>query len=407
MVLRLARASRGLCFPDPAVAALLVKNGKIISWGYHAQQGTPHAEAWAIRKAGRAARGSTLYINLEPCSYWGNNPPCADLIVKSGIKKVVASMTDPNPLVLGKGFAKLRKAGIEVTAGLFEKEAREINEAFVKHITTGRPLVTLKLAISLDGKIATKTGASRWISGPDARRLTHIIRGQNEAILVGVNTVIKDDPTLTCRLGDFPEGWSDYLRQTLGPEFFHQRLFASPQKPERQDAFSALSAWESLSQQILPQPIRIILDSNLRLPLAAKVVRAPLVSRTMIFTTRQALAGKKHQAKVRELKRRGVLLVALPARRGQIDAKKILAYLGRENISSVLVEGGSQVAASFIKDGLIDRYLFFVSPKIIGGDGIPAVAGLGAENISQAVSLADCSYQRIGPDLLVTARPGA
>lgn len=385
MVLRLARASRGLSFPDPAVAALLVKDHKIISWGYHAQQGTPHAEAWAIQKTGPNARGSTLYINLEPCSHWGNNPPCAETIIRSGIKKVICSMTDPNPLVLGQGFARLRKAGLAVLNGVLAREAREINESFIKHITTGLPFVILKMALTLDGKIATSTGDSRWISGPAARRLTHIRRGQNEAIMVGVNTVIKDDPALNCRLGDFSESWADYLKQVLGSDF-----------PK--------SVFQSLNQQILPQPVRIILDGSLRIPLAAKVIQSPVTSRTLILTTRKAVNDPRRRTKIQLLRRRGVLIVPMPDRHGRLYPRQILSYLGRENISSVLIEGGSQVAASFIKEGLVDKLLFFISPKLVGAEGLAAIGSLGIKKMSQAITLIDCSYQKIGQDLLVTAR---
>ncbi|MEE8637884.1 MAG: bifunctional diaminohydroxyphosphoribosylaminopyrimidine deaminase/5-amino-6-(5-phosphoribosylamino)uracil reductase RibD [Candidatus Margulisiibacteriota bacterium] len=349
-VLSLAKSAEGRTAPDPLVGAVLVKDGRIISMGYHGEVTTPHAEEWAIQKAGKNARGAILYLNLEPCCHYGNNPPCTDLIIGSGIKKVVASMKDPNPLVNGKGFRSLKRHGIKVRVGLFEKEATKLNEVFIKYITTKKPFVVLKSAMTIDGKIATRTGASRWVASLTSRKYAHHLRNIYDAILVGEGTVLIDNPKLTVRL-----------------------------------------------VKRIKNPIRIVLDAYARTPLRANVLNTR-GAKTIIV-----VGPKAPKKKVRALENKGAEILRLSAPKGKIDLKALMRKLGKRQITSLLIEGGGEVNASFFESGLVDKAIFVVSPKIFGGrDAKTPVEGEGIKLPKQAICLKNTHLEQAGEDILVT-----
>lgn len=348
--LALAKSAEGRITPDPMVGAVLVKGGRIISIGYHGEVATPHAETWAIQKAGSEAKGATLYVNLEPCAHHGNNPPCADLIVKAGIRQVIASMQDPNPLVNGKGFKILKRHGVKVKVGLLAKEAKDLNEVFIKYITSKKPFVVLKSALTIDGKIATYTGASHWVAGPAALRFAHHLRNYYDAILVGVNTVLVDNPKLTTRL-----------------------------------------------VKKIKNPIRIVLDALARTPLSANILKIK-AARTIIVVSPHA--PKK---RVECLKNKGAEILTIESRRSKIDVRKLMRKLGAMQITSLLVEGGGEVNASFLEAGEVDKAHFIIVPKIFGGrEAKTAVEGQGVHQPSQAIWLKKVSIARLGGDILVT-----
>ncbi len=348
--LKLAESARGRTSPDPMVGAVIVKDGEIIATGYHAEQGTPHAEAWAIEKAGEKAKGATLYLNLEPCSHFGYNPPCADKIIKAGIKKVVAAMQDPNPLVSGKGFKDLREAGIEVEEGLLEDEAKRLNEVFIKWISTGRPFVILKTAMTLDGKIATAGEESRWITGPESRQYGHKLRAEVDAILVGIGTVLKDDPELNVR--DIPPPYKN--------------------------------------------PLKIVLDEKAQIPLNARILqREP--EKTIIIVTEQASKEKAEQ-----IKQTGAEVILAKAEGGLVDLKKLMELLGKRNITSLLIEGGARVNASALQEDIVDKVCFFIAPKIVGGEkALTPVEGEGIKKLSDSIKIKDIKVQQLGDDVLL------
>src|SRR3989338_58788 len=347
--LNLARSAEGRTTPDPMVGAVLVKGGRIISMGYHGEVATPHAEAWAIQKAGEETNGSTLYINLEPCSHYGNNPPCANLIVRAGIREVVCAMKDPNPLVNGRGFAILKKAGVRVRPGLLEEEARQLNEVFIKFITKKIPFILMKSAITLDGKIATRTGASRWVAGGASRRFAHHLRNIYDSILVGVGTVLIDNPRLNVRL-----------------------------------------------VKKVKDPIRLVLDAAARTPLSARVLSRGI--RTIIVVGPKAPKGR-----VEALKKRGAEILAVPAPGGLIDLKRLAKELVKLSITSVMVEGGGAVNASFLEAGLVDKAIFVIAPKIFGGkDAKTCVEGEGVAKPSEAIWLKQPHVERLEEDILVS-----
>lgn len=336
--------------PNPKVGAVLVREGEIVGEGWHEEFGGPHAEINALKQAGELARGATLYINLEPCSHTNKKtPPCTPEIIQAGIKKVVCAMEDPNPQV--NGVEELKRAGVEVEVGVLNEEALRLNEKFVKFISTRLPFVTLKCAESLDGKIACNTGESKWITCEKARKLARRLRAEHDAVLVGVETVLKDNPQLTTRM-----------------------------KGEK-------------------NPIRIILDSHLRVPIEAKVFAD---ENAVIATTDKYDANKKN-----ELEKKGVRVIVCGGDgSGRVDVRELVKRLGELNISSLLVEGGSEVNASFIEAGLVDKFLFFIAPKIIGGrQAKGAVGGKGVGKVSEAIELRIEKVRRIGSDFLVEARP--
>jgi len=351
--LALARSQMGRTSPDPMVGALVVKEGRIISKGYHAEQSTPHAEAFAIKKAGETAKGATLYLNLEPCNHYGYNPPCTHAIIKSGIKKVVAAMRDPNPLVNGKGFAQLRDAGIEVKVGVLEEEAEELNESFAKYITTNTPFVILKSAMSLDGKIATVTKESKYITGIPARQHVHMLRVYVDAVMVGVNTVKIDDPELTVR--------------DIGNENITKR-----------------------------NPKKIVLDTKAEIPLNSKVFKNE-PERTIVVVGENTPKGK-----IEKIRKTGAVVLKAKTKGGQIDLKKLMVELGEDKITSIMIESGGTLAASALREGIVDKVLFFIAPKIIGGKAAPTpVGGKGFKKLSQAINLKSAKVKMLGIDVLI------
>jgi diaminohydroxyphosphoribosylaminopyrimidine deaminase/5-amino-6-(5-phosphoribosylamino)uracil reductase len=315
----------------------------------------PHAEIEALHRAGENARGATLYVTLEPCSHWGRTPPCADALIEAGVRCVYAAMQDPNPLVAGKGFEKLREAGIEVQVGVLEERARQLNEIFVKYHTTGMPFVTAKAAMSLDGKTATHTGDSKWITDEPARRLVHRLRARHDAVMVGIGTVLRDDPLLTVRL------------------------------PRMRAALHRL---------------RVIVDSQLRCPEEAQVLRVE-DSPTLIATTASASPEK-----ISRLKERGIDVEVLPDEGGQVDLRALMQLLAQRGVTGVLCEGGGTLIAGLFAKRLVDKVVFFYAPRIIGGRAAPtAVEGEGAARIEECLWLDRVHWRRAGRDMMVQAYP--
>ncbi len=342
------------------VGAVLVKRGKIIGRGWHHGAGRPHAEIEALRDAqrrGHIARGATLYVTLEPCSTHGRTPPCTEAILAAGIKRVVVAATDPNPKHAGRGLTLLRRAKIEVVSGICEEEATRLNEAFNQWIVHRTPWVTVKAAMSLDGKIATSTGESKWITGEKSRAYAMKLRAGCDAILVGINTVLADNPSLT-------------LRTVEG-----SRLTYTERPPLR----------------------RIVLDSEARTPLGAKLVSDEFASSTTIVTSNRAPLKRLSAL------RKKVRVEVAPLHEGQIDLGWLMRTLGEENVTSLLVEGGGEVNASFLFGGFAHRISFFYAPKIIGGrDARKGVAGPGVSNLSDALKLGSVEYRWLGEDLLMS-----
>ncbi len=351
--LELAARGRGRTSPNPMVGAVIVKRGKIIAEGYHRKAGTPHAEIVALKKAGPQAKGAVLYVNLEPCCHTEKKtPPCTRAIIKSGIKKVVAAMADPNPRVRGRGLKELRAAGIYTENAVMESEARKLNEVFIKYITRKEPFVFLKIAQTLDGKTATATGDSKWITGRKARRHVHKLRDEVDALLVGIGTVEKDNPSLDCRI----KGGSN--------------------------------------------PYRVIVDSSLRIPLTAKVL-AHKDGRTIIAAT-----GRASQKKIDILLSRGVRVIVTVDSEGRVDLKSLMKELGRMDITSVMIEGGSSINASALSSGIVDKVLVFMAPRILGGvDSIPSIGGKSPLLIEHAVKLRKTNITTFGDDILLEAYP--
>jgi diaminohydroxyphosphoribosylaminopyrimidine deaminase / 5-amino-6-(5-phosphoribosylamino)uracil reductase len=343
---RLARKAAGRTSPNPMVGAVLVRGGKIIGTGYHHFAGGPHAEINALKQAGAKSRGSTLYITLEPCSHHGRTPPCTRALIGAGIRAVVAGMRDPNPLVAGRGFKQLRRAGIKVRTGLCQEESAQIIEAFAKFITQRRPFVTLKLAATLDGKIATADGDARWISGERSRAQVHRWRDQMDAVLVGAGTVRADDPLLTCRRAGGRN------------------------------------------------PYRVVLDSRLRISLAAKLLHLPDADKTIIATTTKAPL-----AKVRTLEKLGVVVWRLPSRNDRVAWLPLLRKLAGIGVVALLIEGGAAVAASALKSKVVDKLELFYAPKVVGGDGRAMIGPLGIDKMARALALRRFDLRRSGEDL--------
>jgi len=350
MALDLAAKARGRTSPNPLVGAVLVKNGRVLATGYHKKAGAPHAEAMALKKAGVKAKGATLYVTLEPCSHTDKRtPPCSPLVVQSGVKRVVVAMIDPNPRVSGGGIKALRKAGIDVVTRVLEAEARILNEAFIKHITTGMPFVTLKVAQTLDGKIATATGESKWITGEAARLEGHRLRDHNDAILVGINTVLKDDPALTARI------------------------------PGGRD------------------PIRVIVDSKLRMPVNAKVLTQRSTAKTYVATLDTMPTDN-----LVDLLEAGAEILIAKGKKGQVDLAALMRMLGSFGISSVLIEGGAEINASALRSGIVDKVILFVAPMLMAGkDSLCSIGGASPPKLSQAIRLHDVTTRPVGNDLMI------
>jgi diaminohydroxyphosphoribosylaminopyrimidine deaminase/5-amino-6-(5-phosphoribosylamino)uracil reductase len=360
LALRLARRGYGRTSPNPMVGAVLVRGGQIIGRGWHRRAGEPHAEIEALREAarcGRETRGATLYVTLEPCSTQGRTPPCTEAIVAAGIRRVVVGATDPNPAHAGRAFGLLRRAGIEVTPGVLAEDCSRLNEAFNHWIVHRTPLVTVKAAMTLDGKIATAAGESRWITGPQARAHAMKLRQGADAILVGIRTVLSDDPSLTAR--------------------------ASP----------------AGAPVLNPRLRRLVLDTRARTPLTARLVTDAHAAWTTLIVGRSAPARR-----VRALAQR-VNVWRAPERAGRIDLRWVLRRLGAEAVTHLLVEGGGEVNASFLLGGWAHRVAFFYAPKILGGrDARKAVAGEGARGWAEILTLREVQWRRLGGDLFLTAR---
>ncbi len=350
--LMLAAQGLGRTSPNPVVGAVIVADGSIVGQGWHQAAGTPHAEVHALAQAGRLARNATLYVTLEPCCHHGRTGPCTDAIIAAGVKRVVVAMTDPNPLVRGKGIQKLRQHGLEVLEGVCAAEAAQLNEVFIKWIATGLPFGVLKTAITLDGKIATYTGHSKWITSERSREYVHGLRNMYDAILVGIGTVLADDPSLTTRL---PGGGKN--------------------------------------------PIRVIVDSKGRIPLEAKLLcdcEAPVII---------AVGPEAPAAKLAALQAKGAEVLKLPLVAGRgVSLRHLFVELGQRNITSILVEGGAEVNASVLAENVVDKVHWFIAPKIIGGKTAPGpVGGLGLSDMAQATVLEDMQVKNIGKDILLTA----
>jgi diaminohydroxyphosphoribosylaminopyrimidine deaminase/5-amino-6-(5-phosphoribosylamino)uracil reductase len=358
LALRLARRGRGTTSPNPMVGAVIVKAGKVLGRGWHRRAGEPHAEIEALRDAqknGHAVRGATLFVTLEPCCTHGRTPPCTDAIIAAGLRRVVAGATDPNPRHAGRGFELLQRAGITVAHGILAEDCTRLNESFNHWIVQGTPRVTVKAAMTLDGKIATASGESKWITGELARAYGMKLRRASDAILVGINTVLADDPSLSIRP-------------------------PTARRPLR----------------------RIILDSQARTPLTAKVVTDESAAATTIV-----VGPRAPKKRVAALAKRVNVLTAPATQASFLNLRWLLKKLGAEGVTSLLVEGGGEVNASFLLGGLAQRAAFFYAPKILGGrDSRKAVAGDGARTLGEAVPLSDLRWQKLGPDLLLTARVG-
>ncbi len=350
--LALARGGIGFVSPNPLVGCVIVKDGRVVGEGYHRRFGGPHAEVHALREAGAQVHKAVLYVNLEPCCHTDETPPCIEAILQAGIGRVVVAVPDPNPLVSGGGLARLREAGVAVTTGVCEAEGRRLNEAFLHYITTQRPFITLKCAITLDGKIATHTGASRWITGAPAREAVHHMRHATDALLVGVGTVLQDNPLLTTRL---PHG-------------------------------------EGVN------PLRVVADSTLRLPLTAQLTTVSAACRTLVATTPWASATKQ-----RQLEERGVEILRLQAYDGRVDVNALFHALGARGIASLLVEGGATLSATLVQQRLVQKVVMFVAPKIIGGDGMSVIGACGVDTMEQAIILHNMTSHQVGNDLMLEA----
>lgn len=351
LALKNARTMKGQTDPNPLVGSVIVNENRVVGIGAHLKAGEPHAEIHAIRMAGEKARGGTIYVTLEPCSHHGRTGPCAAAIVEAGIKRVVIATLDPNPLVSGRGVKILEDAGIEVIIGIHEEESRKMNEVFNKFIVREIPFVTLKSGITLDGKIATASSDSKWITSVDARYDVHKARNENMAILVGVNTVIQDNPELTARI---PNGRN---------------------------------------------PIRVILDSTLRIPLDSKVLTDKLAD-TWVFTSEAHQKDKKEQ-----LEKLGIK-VFVTKDQSRVNPSEVLRILGKHSVSSILIEGGGAVNASFIENKLVDKVMIYLAPKLIGGSAAPTfLEGTGIDKMRDAVELADVTVESIGKDFRFVGYP--
>lgn len=346
-----AQAMKGQTDPNPLVGAVIVNDSRIVGVGAHMKAGEPHAEIHALRMAGEHAKGATIYVTLEPCSHHGRTGPCAVALVDAGIKKVVIATLDPNPIVAGNGVKILKEAGIEVITGVCDKESRQMNEVFNKFIVEKKPFVTLKAGITLDGKIATHTNSSKWITSEEARQDVHQLRSENMAILVGVNTVIHDNPELTSRI---PNGRN---------------------------------------------PIRVILDSSLRIPLESKVV-TDKKAETWVFTS------ENYDKQKRGILEESGISVFVTSGSSKVDAADVMGILGEKLVSSILIEGGGTINASLLENQVIDKVVLYIAPKLVGGKHAPTfLEGSGIEKMSDAVELSNVTVSPIGKDFKFTGYP--
>ncbi len=420
VALRLARRGVGCTSPNPMVGAVLVKHGRIIGRGWHHRAGEPHAEIEALRDAerkGHNTKGAILFVTLEPCCTRGRTPACTDAIIKAGIRKVVAGATDPNPKHCGRGFRVLKRAGIDVETGVLEKKCLDLNEAFNHWVVHHTPFVTVKAAMTLDGKIATVNGQSKWITGPEARAWGMKLRAQFDAILVGINTILADDPLLTFRSGaqpDRPSFQPEPVPDSAPLSFpLSQPLSSSGHGSERgrdkgfdkgpDKGFNegSLAAFGDKLQGPAARPDlrRIILDTHARTPLTARVVVDDPHALTTIVVGKNAPGTRVNQLA------RHVRVLTAPTCNSMIDLRWLLKALGAENVTSLLVEGGGEVNASFLFGGFAHRVTFFYAPKILGGRfSRRAVAGDGAKALNETIRLQDVQWCTLGLDRLLTAR---
>lgn len=354
LALKEAKKGKGYTHPNPAVGAVIVKNGQVIGRGYHKKAGLPHAEREAIKDAilkGYDITGSTMYVTLEPCCHYGKTPPCTEAIIDSKIKKVVVATLDPNPVVAGKGVEILKNNGIDVITGVLQKEAERLNEDFFVYIRKKRPFIHLKIAQTLDGKIATKTGSSKWITGEKSRRYAHRLRKEATAVMVGVGTVLKDNPQLTVR-----------------------------KYPSKK------------------QPLRVLIDKRLKTPLEYRIFDNS--AETVVFSSK--LASKE---KLKKLQKKGVRIIKLPLKEGRFDLKDILRELYRMEVMHLLVEGGKELITQFVSENIFDKISVFEAPKLVGEDGISSIGRLGIENISEALELKIEQIKRLDRDIYLEIYP--
>lgn len=352
-VFRLAARAAGNVSPNPLVGAVVAKNGRIVGEGYHESFGGPHAEVIALERAGDEAEGADLYVNLEPCSHHGKTPPCADQVIRAGIARVFISNRDPNPLVNGKGLQKLESSGIETIPEVLQDEGEKLNAAYFKFMRTGIPYVTLKWAQSIDGRIATLSGDSQWVSGDSSRKMVHEMRRSADAVLVGAGTIRKDNPSLT-------------VRRVSGK-----------------------------------QPLRLVLDSGLEIPDQVNILTDHFSSKTVLFTTLQ------DSEKLRSFRDRGIRVETVNAdTRGQVSIKEVLDWMAGNQLISLLVEGGQGVITTFLKSGMVDRLMVFIAPKLIGS-GVEAVGDLDILQVANAIQLSGLRTKNVGDDLVLEAEfPG-
>ena len=358
LALRLAAKGRGHTSPNPMVGAVVVNRGDMVGQGSHRKVGGPHAEVLALSQAGSRAKGGTLYVTLEPCSHLKKRtPPCVPLVIASGVRRVVVGMVDPNPQVSGRGIAQLKRAGIQVEVGCLEGEAQQLNEAYIHWVQIGRPFTILKSGMTLDGQIATAGGESQWITGSEARMQTHRLRADVDAVLVGIGTVLRDDPQLTARIGDD-------------------------------------------SDQLAPrQPLRVVVDSRLRIPLRAAVLQRQEHAHTVIATTRAAPVET-----IERLQARGIDVLVLPHASGHVNLTALWTRLGQLGVTSLLVEGGSELNAAVLRAGLPQRLMCFVAPLLLGGqDAKGLLGGPSPRRLREAVPLKNLRMEPVGRDMLIQA----
>lgn len=353
LALKLAKKGEGMTSPNPLVGAVLVKNGRIIGKGYHKKAGMPHAELEAFadaRKKGNKISGSSLYVNLEPCCHTGKRtPPCTEAVIREKILKVFIGMSDPNPKVKGLGIKKLRRAGIEVESGILEEESKKLNKIFIKHITTGLPYVLLKMAVTVDGKIATQSGDSKWIGSERQREYAHELRNQMDSVLVGINTVLLDNPSLNVRI----------------------------------------------SKKKVSQPVPIILDNKLKTPLKSNILN---IHEIAII----ACSKDTKKSKIKLMENTGATVLPLSTdKKGNIRIKTLFKKLVKMDITSVLIEGGSKVASSVIREGLVDEINVFYSPKIVGGDGLSMISDLNIQKMEKAIRLKNIHIKKFGQEFML------
>jgi len=351
LAIRLAKKARGKTSPNPLVGAVVVKGDEVVGKGFHRQAGKPHAEVVALNDAGEKAKGGDLYVNLEPCNHYGRTPPCTRTIIDRGIKRVFVGMNDPNKAVEGGGGGCLRDNQIFVKTGVLKEECEKLNEVYIKYITEGRPFVIIKSAASLDGKIATRVGDTRWITNERSREFSHKLRSEVDGILVGIGTVLADDPRLTTRL----------------------------------------------SRRKCKDPVRVVVDSRLKIPLRARVLSSESKAGTIIAATEYA-----DREKMRKLEELGVKVLIVDTKDDLVDLEKLMYELGKLGVTSLLIEGGAEINASSFNNGIVDKVLFFYAPKIIGGiNAVSLVGGEGAERLSDATIVKDIRVRRFGDDILV------